>query len=167
MVFAKNVRIEGLNDSKQLTPKSRERLFWEILCKAEDFGVGVVDETVIDKINILRAARLAMEEAVFDLKVLPDFLLIDGINLTKINVKQAAFVKGDTMSASIAAASILAKVVRDRLMIGYDDRYPMYGFKTHKGYPTKKHIENIKLYGPCEIHRKTFAPIRNLPLPYK
>ncbi|MCI4625786.1 MAG: ribonuclease HII [Candidatus Magnetoovum sp. WYHC-5] len=167
VVFSKGTYIDRIDDSKKLLPSVREELFWEIICKAEDFGIGIVGEAIIDKVNILKATKIAMQEAICDLKQLPGLLLIDAVNLPDLNIPQVAIIKGDTMSASIAAASILAKVVRDKIMDGYDFIYPMYEFKKHKGYPTKRHIEKINMYGPCEIHRKTFAPIRLIHLPYK
>lgn len=157
---------EGLNDSKRVPKGKREKLFWEILCNARDIGVGITEVEDIDKYNILNATKLAMTKAVNDLSQAPDLLLIDAISLPSIEMEQHPIIKGDSKSASIAAASIIAKVVRDRLMLHYHNLYPRYGLKSHKGYPTKTHIENLNLYGPSPIHRKSFSPVRNLLLPF-
>jgi len=159
-------RIDGLRDSKKVPEKERESLFWDVLCCCMDIGVGIVDVETIDRINILRATRLAMELAVKDLTSVPDLLLIDALRLPNINIRQVSIVKGESRSASIAAASIVAKVVRDRIMLHYDRIYPQYGFSRHKGYCTEEHIKKIILHGPCPIHRKSFEKVMSLPLPY-
>lgn len=160
-------RIEGLRDSKKVPGKERERLFWDVFCCCLDVGVGVVESDVIDKINILKATRLAMETAVRDLSSEPDLLLIDALRLSSLKTtKQVSLVKGESRSASIAAASIIAKVVRDRIMEHYDGIYPEYGFAAHKGYPTREHIGKIAQCGPCPIHRKSFEHVMSLNLPY-
>jgi ribonuclease HII len=149
----------GLNDSKMLSPKKRE-LFYEMICVGADaMGIGIVDVAEIDQINILQAALLSMVIAVKNLLPQPDFLLIDGNFITKANYPQKAIIRGDALSMSIAAASVIAKVTRDRIMREYHDVYPVYGFSRHKGYSTQEHREAIKNHGCCPIHRKTFKGI--------
>jgi ribonuclease HII len=155
------VEIPYLNDSKKLTPKKRDALFDIIKQQALDYSISVVDAKIIDEINILRASLLAMKNAVESLKVVPSICLIDGNQKADIALKQLTVVGGDAKSASIAAASILAKVTRDRLMENYAKLYPQYGFEKHKGYGTKVHIEALKKYGKCPIHRLSFAPVRD------
>ncbi len=152
-----------LNDSKKLTPDEREFLYEEIRKQAVAVGVGVVGPKKIDEINILQATYLAMEYAVKDLDQVPDLLLNDAVVVPNIPIYQVGIVKGDATCACIAAASIIAKVTRDHLMEDYDERYPEYGFKKHKGYGTKEHYEAIKKAGPCEIHRMTFLKPKDLP----
>jgi ribonuclease HII len=149
-------------DSKKLTEKQRERLFAILTDMGIPIGVGVATPAEIDEINILQASLLAMKRAVFDLPEMPDFLLVDGKFTVPLKVNQQALVKGESKSASIAAASIVAKVTRDRIMLGYHDMYPRYNFKKHKGYPTKEHRNLLIQFGPCEIHRKTFSGVREL-----
>lgn len=158
-------RLEGLRDSKKVPEKERESLFMALLCCSADIGVGVVDADTIDRINILRATRLAMKIAVEDLLSRPALLLIDAVKLPAVDIEQVSMVKGESMSASIAAASIVAKVVRDGIMYHYDSIYPDYRFAKHKGYSTKEHIERIILHGPCPIHRKSFERVMSLQLP--
>lgn len=161
VVFEKGTFIEGINDSKKLSEKKREALF-DIICeKALYYNIVSVDEKEIDRINILNASLKAFELAVTGLEKLPDVTLIDG-NRCKENfpTPYEAIVKGDSRSMSIAAASILAKVSRDRYIVGLDSLYPEYNFKKHKGYPTKEHREAIAKYGPCPIHRLTFGGVR-------
>lgn len=147
--------IEGINDSKKLSAKKREKLYDQIVEKAIDYSVQLVDEKTIDKINILEATKLGMQNCIKSLKITPDLVLIDAVKLdTKI--KSISIIHGDALSYNIACASILAKVTRDRLMDEYDLKYPEYGFKKHKGYGTKTHIEALKKYGKCPIHRDTF-----------
>lgn len=160
-------KIEDLRDSKKVPEKEREFLFFEILSCCLDIGVGIIEADEIDRINILRATRLAMEKAVKDLSAEPDLLLIDAVKLPALHIKQISPVKGESVSASIAAASIIAKVVRDRLMQQYHLVYPVYGFEKHKGYCTKGHIESLLNYGPCPIHRKSFEKVMSLMLPFK
>ena len=147
--------IEGVDDSKQVSEKKRERLYDEIVEKAIAYKICLVDEKTIDEINILNATKKAMTECVEGLSVRPDVVLVDAVKLA-LEVPTKAIIKGDALSYSIAAASILAKVYRDRLMREYDKQYPQYGFAKHKGYGTKDHIEAIRTYGPCPIHRRTF-----------
>ncbi|MEO5359208.1 MAG: ribonuclease HII [Nitrospirota bacterium] len=157
--------IDGIDDSKRLTAAKRKHLFYEILYNALSIGVGIVDAHEIDRINILNATRLAMSEAVSDLS--PDILLIDALKLPTVTCEQVSIIKGDTKSASIAAASIIAKVLRDSIMLTFHEKYPQYNFISHKGYGTREHVENINAYGPCDIHRKTFAPVSVLKLQFQ
>jgi len=157
VILPENVFISGLNDSKKLNEKQREKLFSEITEKAIAYEVGIVDEKIIDELNILNATKMAMEIAVETLKVKPDLLLIDAVNLDSLKIPQKSIVKGDSLSVSIAAASIIAKVTRDRLIEEMDSIYPEYGFKKHKGYGTKEHIDAIKKFGICPIHRVSFT----------
>ena len=147
--------IEGVDDSKQVSEKKRERLYDEIIEKAVAYKIVAVDEKVIDDVNILNATKKAMTECVSGLSVRPDVVLVDAVKLA-LEVPTKAIIKGDALSYSIAAASILAKVYRDRLMRDYDRIYPEYGFAKHKGYGTKDHIEALRTYGPCPIHRRSF-----------
>ncbi len=153
-------KIDGLNDSKKLTEKKRELLYSEIIERAH-FGVGIIDEETIDRVNIYQATRLAMKQAVCDLSKQPVFLLLDGNMTIDLEIKQLAIVKGDSKSASIAAASIIAKVTRDRMMVEMHTKYPEYGFNKHKGYPTKAHVESIAKHGITPFHRKSFSPVSN------
>jgi ribonuclease HII len=148
-----------INDSKQLTPKKRERLFNKIYAGAHAVGIGIVDAHEIDRINILQASRLSMAIAVANLTPRPDFLLIDGKFDIPFDLPQQPLVKGDSRSISIAAASIVAKVSRDRLMRRYHIDYPQFGFDRHKGYPTKTHKAAIAANGPSLIHRRTFKSV--------
>ena len=161
VILPKNMIIEGVNDSKQLTEKKREELFDVIMDKALAVGVAFVDNKKIDEINILEASRLAMMEAIKKLKIKPDYILSDCMKMN-IGIPVNPLVKGDALSINIAAASIIAKVTRDRYMDEMDKKYPNYGFKLHKGYPTKAHIEAIKKYGITDIHRVTFKPIKTM-----
>ena len=156
VILPKKCDILYVNDSKKLTAKMREELFEEIHEKAIAVGVGVVSTERIDEINILQATYEAMRLAIKDLGVTPDILLNDAVTIPKITVPQVPIVKGDAKSISIAAASIIAKVTRDRMMLVYDEKYPEYGFAAHKGYGSAAHMESIRTYGPCPIHRKTF-----------
>lgn len=150
------LEIEGLNDSKKLTDKKRRSLFEIIKKEAVAYGIALVDEKRIDEINILQATFEAMREAVSQLSVTPEFVLVDGNRDPKLSVPTMTVIKGDARSANIAAASILAKVTRDTLMEEMAQKYPQYGFEIHKGYGTKKHYDALRENGPCEIHRMTF-----------
>ena len=159
VIIDQKSKLEGLNDSKKLTENKRAELFDTIKEKSLSYAIGIVDPETIDKINILQAALRAMEIAVNNLKITPSYLLIDGNKKTSLLIPQEAIVKGDSKSMSIAAASIIAKVTRDNLMKEYDELYPQYEFSKHKGYPTKKHLELIRIHGPCPIHRKSFKGV--------
>ena len=166
VVLKGNTRIKGLRDSKKVPEKEREYLFSEIQDTALDIGIGIVNHEDIDIINILRASKLAMKLAIENLSELPDFLIIDAVSLPSVPIKQLFPIKGESVSASVAAASIIAKVTRDRLMLEYHNQYPQYNFNKHKGYSTKEHMELIRLYGPCPIHRKSFCKVMTLELPF-
>lgn len=155
-VLPKDCQILYLNDSKKLSEKKRDLLFDEIKEKAVTYGVGIVSPQVIDEINILQATYEAMRQAISQLKVTPEILLNDAVTIPGVDIMQVPIIKGDAKSVSIAAASILAKVTRDRMMAEYDQIYPEYGFAKHKGYGTAAHIAALKEYGPCLIHRRTF-----------
>lgn len=156
VVFPKDINLLYLNDSKQLSEKRREELYDEIKNAAIAYAVGIADVATIDEINILQADYLAMRQAIGKLSVQPQILLNDAVTIPGVEQPQVPIVKGDTKSISIAAASILAKVERDRLMCIYDEVYPEYGFARNKGYGSAEHIAAIRKYGPCEIHRRTF-----------
>lgn len=157
VILPRDVFIEGLNDSKKLSAQQRERLYDVIIEKAVAYEIGIADEKCIDEINILNATKRAMEKAINNLKPQPEIILIDAVSLENIKIKQTAIIKGDSLSVSIAAASVIAKVTRDRLIDRMDSMYPQYGFLKHKGYGTKEHIEAIKRYGICPIHRVSFT----------
>ena len=156
VILPKNCDILYLNDSKKLSEKMRDTLYEEISKRAIAWGVGIVSPERIDEINILQATYEAMRIAIGNLSVTPDILLNDAVTIPDIDIMQVPIIKGDAKSQTIAAASIMAKVTRDRIMAQYDELYPEYGFAKHKGYGTKAHIEAIKEYGPCPIHRRTF-----------
>ncbi len=159
--------IERLRDSKQVPENERIRLFWNIVSSSSNIGIGIIKADTIDKTNILKSTKLAMEMAVKDLLRVPDILLIDTVSLSNIKIAQKSIIKGESVSASIAAASIIAKTVRDDIMLAYHKEYPHYNFKEHKGYSTKEHMERIRLHGPCPIHRKSFRKVMDLELPLK
>ena len=148
--------IEGVDDSKKISEKKREQLFEEIKEKAICYSIQMVNEQTIDDINILEATKLAMKNAIEDMSVKPDVVLVDAISKLDTNVEIRGIIKGDALSYSIGCASILAKVTRDRLMCDLAKEYPEYGFEKHKGYGTKQHIEALKEYGPCVYHRLSF-----------
>ncbi len=155
------VALRGLNDSKQLTESERERFYELIISSSEvEFAISLVEADEIDRINILRASLLAMNRALRQLRSTPDHVLVDGNQKTSTEWDQTALVKGDSRSYSIAAASVLAKVTRDRVMLEHDGRYPCYGFASHKGYGTPQHLAALAVHGPCPIHRRSFAPLR-------
>lgn len=151
-----------LNDSKKLSHTVREELFTQITEQAISYHISLIDVETIDRINILQATRMGMYEAIASLSPVPQEVLIDAVELPNLSIPSQSIIKGDAKSASIAAASILAKVTRDRLMEAYDERYPNYGFAKHKGYGTREHIEAIQRYGICSLHRKSFEPIRSM-----
>jgi ribonuclease HII len=157
VILPKDCLLEGINDSKKISEKKREKLYDDIIENAVAWGVGIVDHKVIDEINILNATRKAMKLALENLQVKPDYILIDAEKKVDTNgIEYLPLIKGDALSISIGAASILAKVTRDRMMREYDKMFPMYGFEKHKGYGTKAHVEAIKEHGPCMIHRQSF-----------
>lgn len=156
VILPKDIFLPFLNDSKKVTEKRRDVLFDEIKQNAIAYGIGIASNTLIDEINILQATYEAMREAINALEKTPDVLLVDAVHIPDINIKQVGIVKGDAKSVNIAAASILAKVTRDRIMVEYDKIYPDYGFASNKGYGTATHIAALKEVGPCAIHRKSF-----------
>ncbi len=162
VILPENFDVPGINDSKKLSEKKREALFPVIQRHAIAFGIGLADHEEIDQINILQASLLSMKRAVEALSVTPDYLLIDGKFIIDCTIDQRSVIKGDALSLSIAAASILAKVTRDRIMADRDLQYPEYGFRRHKGYPTKAHKEAILTHGPCPIHRKSFKGVKDI-----
>jgi len=160
-VLPKNFLLPSINDSKQLLPKVRKRLFQQLTTDPAIFyGVGQADHTEIDTINIYQATIQAMWRAICQLPVIPDYLLVDGLSLPQATIPCLKIIRGDTRSQSIAAASIIAKETRDRQMEEWDNQFPYYGFKTHKGYGTPQHLAALDLYGPCPIHRRTFDPLK-------
>lgn len=156
VILPKNIEIPGLDDSKKLSDKRRRELFPQICELALSYGIGFADHNEIDEINILQATFLAMERAVSNLKISPEMILVDGNRSKDWGIPTQCVVHGDSLSASIAAASVLAKVSRDDLMLAYAETYPQYGFEIHKGYGTKAHYEALREYGPCPIHRNSF-----------
>jgi len=157
VILPKGIFIEKLNDSKKLSQKQRDVLFDIIREKAVSYGIGIVDEKCIDEINILNATKKAMDIAISKLTPQPQTVLLDAIELSNLKIPQISIIKGDQKSISIAAASILAKVTRDRILVEMDSIYPQYGFSKHKGYGTGEHIAAIKKYGICPIHRVSYT----------
>jgi ribonuclease HII len=166
VVLKKGIRIDRLRDSKKVPEKEREILFHKIQSSSIDIGIGVVGPEEIDRLNILRATRLSMKLAVEDLTPPPDILIIDAVFLPSIPIRQISLIKAESISASVAAASIIAKFVRDKIMFDYHRQYPNYNFRKHKGYSTKEHLALLQLYGPCPIHRKSFHGVMSLELPF-
>lgn len=159
VILPVNYKLEGLTDSKKLSEKKREE-FYDILVKdAISYGIGIIDNDKIDEVNIYEATKLAMLDAIKNMKVKPEYLLIDAMKLNT-DIPSNSIIKGDSKSLSIAAASVIAKVERDRMMLELDKKYPYYDFKNNKGYPTKKHIEAIKEHGITSLHRKTYGPVK-------
>lgn len=156
MILPKDCRILYINDSKKLSEKRRNELFDIIKEEAVTYGIGIIDAARIDEINILQATYEAMRSAINNLNPSPDILLNDAVTIPKVDIKQVPIIKGDAKSISIAAASVLAKVTRDRIMEEYDKKYPEYGFAKHKGYGTKQHIQALEQFGASPIHRRTF-----------
>ena len=151
-----------INDSKQLTPTQREYIFNHLQESAHSIGIGESSSKEIDNIGIAPATRLAIVRAIESLPLKPQFLLLDAFPVPEVNIPQKAIIHGDSISISIASASIVAKVTRDRIMANFGKNYPNYGFGKHKGYATREHLANLKLYGPCNIHRFSWKPLRNL-----
>ena len=166
VILPSGLVIDGLRDSKETVEKGRKKLFWEIVRNALGIGVGIVHADVIDSINILQSTKLAMKKAVEDMGLRPDILYIDAVRLPEVDISQRSIIKGESISASIAAASIIAKVVRDEMMSDYHEMYPLYNFRGHKGYSTKEHMEAVKKYGPCPIHRRSFRRVKDVELPF-
>jgi len=166
VILPSGLVIDGLRDSKQTFEKGRKKLFWEIIRNAVGVGVGIVHADVIDRINILQSTKLAMKRALEDMGARPDILYIDAVKLPEVDISQRSIFKGESISASIAAASIIAKVVRDEMMFDYHEMYPLYNFRGHKGYSTKEHMEAVKKYGPCPIHRRSFRRVKDVELPF-
>jgi len=162
VILNPDIMIDGLNDSKQLTENQREKLAVMIERNALAYAVHFVDPKVIDEVNIYQASKLAMIEAIKKLSIVPEHILSDAMPLQEAGVPYTAIIKGDTLSASIAAGSIIAKVARDHFMVEMANHYPGYGFEKHKGYPTKAHIEALKSLGTTPIHRKTYKPVRDI-----
>ncbi len=151
--------VSHINDSKRMTPKRRQYVLGHLQDSAIALQTGISSVEEVDQLGIVEAVQLAMKRSVCSIPITPQFLLMDAFELNGIDIPQKAIVKGDSLSMSIAAASILAKETRDSLMVGLHEKFPEYGFDSHKGYGTKKHIEALKLYGPCPLHRKTFRPV--------
>ena len=160
VILPKNIEDLGFDDSKKLSASKREEIYRLIQEKAIAIGIGIVDADIIDQVNIYQASRLAMQQAVSELKIQPNYLLIDAMKID-VNTPQIGIIKGDAKSISIAAASIVAKQVRDQMMQEFDELYPGYDFSNNAGYGTPKHLEGLKTKGICPIHRKTFAPIKD------
>ena len=154
-----NYQLDGLDDSKKLTEKQRDKFYDILMNDAISIGIGIVDNKVIDEINILEASRKAMNIAIDNLKVKPDYILTDAMKLDR-DIPVLPIIHGDALSETIAASSVIAKVTRDRIMVELDKKYPMYDFKSNKGYPTKKHVEAINKYGIIKEHRKTYSPVK-------
>lgn len=159
VILPKDFELEGLTDSKKLSERKREQFYSVIMEKAISVGIGVIDEDKIDEVNIYEATKLAMYQAIENCKIKPDYILIDAMKLDRLSVPSESIIKGDLKSISISAASVIAKVTRDRMMYELDKEYPMYNFAKNKGYPTKAHVEAIKKYGILKQHRKTFKPV--------
>jgi ribonuclease HII len=161
VILPPSPQIEGLADSKMLSAEQREALFCEIQEVAVDYSFSIVDVEKIDAINILQASLMAMRQAVHGLRKNPDMVLVDGNQLPGSGFRERAIIKGDQLSASIMAASILAKVIRDDIMTVAHQTYPQYGFNEHKGYGAPQHLQALHRFGPCPLHRKSFAPVRD------
>lgn len=156
VILPPDFNVPGVDDSKRLSVKKREALYEVITEQALSYSTGIVDNYIIDDINILGATRLAMKQAINNLKIKPEYILIDALTLKDISIPQRGIIKGDSISISIAAASIIAKVTRDRMMKEFHKRFPQYALDRNKGYGTKEHLEGIACYGPCLIHRRSF-----------
>ena len=159
VILPENINLEGLTDSKKLSEKKRDFFYDEIKRQAISIGIGIVSNEEIDKINIYEATKVAMKQAISNCEVTPEHVLIDAMKLD-LDIPSTSIIKGDLLSISISAASVIAKVTRDRMMYELDEKYPMYDFKSNKGYPTKKHMEAIKEYGIIPEHRKSYGPVK-------
>ncbi|MGT2911080.1 ribonuclease HII [Streptococcus cameli] len=162
VILPKNCRIKGLNDSKKIPKSKHQTIYQAVLNQALAVGIGVMDNNVIDKVNIYEATKLAMEEALRQLSIQPQTLLIDAMTLERVKLPQQSIIKGDANSLSIAAASIVAKVTRDKMMAAYDQTYPGYGFAQNAGYGTASHLKGLEQFGVTPIHRRSFEPIKSL-----
>lgn len=162
VVLPTGCRLSGIDDSKQLSEGQREQLYASILEQAVGMGIGSADVGEIDQLNILEATRLAMRRAIDQLTPPPDYLLTDAVTLPGIRISVRPIIKGDSLSLSIAAASIIAKVTRDRFMAKYHEMFPEYDFLSHKGYCTRGHLRRLARHGPCSIHRRTFMPVHEM-----
>ncbi|MBR1749240.1 MAG: ribonuclease HII [Bacilli bacterium] len=162
VILPKNYQLEGLNDSKKLSEKKREHFFEIIKTEAIAYGIGIVDAKTIDEINIYEASRLAMKKAIEQLKVTPDYVLTDAMPLPGYPIPSEAIIHGDALSLTIAAASVLAKVTRDHILYEMDKVHPELELSKHKGYPTKRHLELLRIYGPTDDYRFTYRPVRDL-----
>ncbi len=159
VILPKNYKLEGLTDSKKLSEKKRDK-FYNILMKdAVSIGIGIVDEKEIDELNIYQATKKAMAQAVDNMKIKPEHILVDAMPL-ELDIPTTSIIKGDAKSITIAAASVIAKVTRDRMMYELDEKYPMYDLKHNKGYPTKNHLEALKKYGITKYHRLSYGPVK-------
>ena len=162
-ILPQETLIEGIDDSKKLLPSERAKVFQAILALQDiDYGVGIIDHLIIDQVNILQATFQAMLAAIAALRQKPDFLLVDGNQMPTAKIPGQPIVKGDSLSLSIAAASIIAKETRDEIMLAYHQQWPQYGFADHKGYATHDHLEAIEKHGPCPIHRLSFDPFKSM-----
>ena len=158
VIMPKNSMIEGVNDSKKVSEKKREKIYEQIIEEAISYGVGIIDQEEIDEINILQATKKGLTQSLISMKIKPNVILVDALTgIDTLGIPYKSIIKGDAKSYSIACASIIAKVTRDRIMREWDKVYPEYGFEGHKGYGTAKHIAAIKEYGLCPLHRKTFT----------
>lgn len=162
VILPVNYVLEGLNDSKQISEKKREKFYPIIKRDAIAYGIGIVDAKTIDEINIYEASRLAMKKAILNMKIKPDYVLTDAMPFPDYEIPVAPIIHGDALSINIAAASVLAKVTRDHIMEELDKEYPEYEFAHHKGYPTKRHLELLRIYGPTKDYRFTYRPVRDL-----
>lgn len=162
VILPKNYKLDGLNDSKQLSEKKREEFFETLNKEALSIGVGIVSAQEIDELNILEASRKAMYIALDNLDITPEYILSDAMSLNDIDIPSRPIIHGDALSLSIAAASVIAKVTRDHIMYEMDKKYPMYNLKKHKGYPTKEHLELIRKYGIMEEYRLSYKPVKNV-----
>ena len=162
VILPQNYQLDGLTDSKKLSEKKRDKFYDIIMKEAVSVGIGVVDAKTIDEINILEASRLAMKKAIMDLKIVPEYVLSDAMKLNNIDIPYTDIIHGDALSLSIAAASVIAKVTRDRMMCELDVQYPLYGFAKHKGYPTKLHLENLRKYGVLDNYRFSYKPVKEI-----
>jgi ribonuclease HII len=166
VVMEHGVTISGLRDSKKVPEEERESLYASIQALAVDIGIGIVEPEAIDRLNILRATRQAMIIAVAKLSVTPDMLIIDALSLPSVPIPHHSPIKAESISASVAAASIIAKHTRDNIMLEYHHQYPQYNFRKHKGYATQEHLETLQRFGPCPIHRKSFFRVMSIELPF-